>query len=129
MCFVRENSLAKDCLAPAPASAGGAAAGGGAKACYGCGGKGHLKADCPTLNANTGPKTCYSCQQVGHVSPNNPRPILLRDRVWIADLTLVLLSLLCFRGIQIARDCSQAQVEPGTMAEAPGTNATAALTA
>ncbi|GAK64922.1 zinc knuckle domain protein [Moesziomyces antarcticus] len=107
-----------------------------AKQCYGCGGKGHIRADCPTP-ASGAAKACYTCGEQGHRArdcPQNPKPVEAKEAkpAPAAPGTAqpkpkkvkVKSCYTCNQPGHIAKECPQ---QP--MAEAPGSNAAAALTA
>lgn len=53
---------------------GGSGGGDGAKKCYGCGGEGHVRRDCPNKRKKTQDKRrCFHCNKVGHVASNCPK--------------------------------------------------------
>ncbi|SPO21503.1 related to GIS2 - Putative zinc finger protein, proposed to be involved in the RAS/cAMP signaling pathway [Ustilago trichophora] len=134
--------------------------------CYGCGGKGHVKANCPSVGLDK----CYGCGGTGHVKancatvknggggggggvrrggaagvrcrrcngPNQPNDFSQNSFARDCKATLPTSGAparkpkscyTCNQTGHIAKECpkKQAQVEP--MAEAPGSNAAAALTA
>jgi hypothetical protein len=54
-------------------SGGGSGGGDGAKKCFGCGGEGHVKRDCPKRKKTQDKRRCFNCNKIGHVSSNCPK--------------------------------------------------------